>query len=111
MKIRNGFVSNSSSSSFICSTDMRICEVRRMLEKLLDMHNEFMNEDLSFDDVFRQPFIADEAYTKGEWAGHYRYIADSKGKVIIESAGDNSIPYEMFDYIEEKFDAVRCHLG
>jgi hypothetical protein len=33
------------------------------------------------------------------------------GKIIIESAKDNSIPYELFDRIESIFNASRYHLG
>jgi hypothetical protein len=31
--------------------------------------------------------------------------------IAINSTGDNSIPYEVFDMIERKFDATRFHLG
>lgn len=111
MKIREGFVSNSSSSSFVCSTDMSVDEVREKLEKMVEFLNDFNDGFLTFDDVFRDPFIADEEYCSGEWADYYPTIKNSKGKMIIESAGDNSIPYEMFDLIEDRFNAVRCHLG
>ncbi len=39
------------------------------------------------------------------WRGQYI------GKVIIESATDNSIPYDLFDRIESTFSAERHHLG
>jgi hypothetical protein len=39
------------------------------------------------------------------WRGMY------KGKIIIESATDNSIPYDLFDEIESAFNAERHHMG
>jgi len=33
------------------------------------------------------------------------------GKIIIESNGDNSIPFELYDLIESAFNAERFHLG
>lgn len=39
------------------------------------------------------------------WRGMY------KGKLIIESATDNSIPYDLFDTIESTFSAERHHMG
>lgn len=33
------------------------------------------------------------------------------GVVLIESAEDNSIPYDMFDEIQSTFNAIRYHLG
>jgi len=111
MKIRRGYVSNSSSSSFVCSTKMSVDEVREKLEKMVEFLNEFDDENLTFDEIFRDPFIADEEYCGGEWADHYPTIKNSKGKIIIESAWNSSIPYEMFEFIENKFEAIRCHLG
>ena len=49
---------------------------------------------------------SDRYYTPSlDW--RERYI----GKVIITSNGDNSIPYDLFDEIENTFDADRRHLG
>lgn len=33
------------------------------------------------------------------------------GRVLIYSADDNSIPWELFELIERKFNATRVHLG
>ena len=111
MKIRNGFVSNSSSSSFICDTKMSVEEVRDKLQKIVEFYNDMTDERLMFDEVFHEPFVSDDSYCNSSWADHYYAMKESKGKIIIESAGDNSIPYLLMDFIESIFDADRCHLG
>ena len=110
MKARNGFVSNSSSSCFVCSTDMTVDEVREKLADLLEMHNEYMNEFLEFDSVFQEPFVADDDFCKEDWRSDFG-LDKVQGKVLIISTSDNTIPYEMWDYIEGKFDAYRVHCG
>ncbi len=112
MKIRDGFVSNSSSSSFVCKITMGIEEIKEKLVAILDFHNSMYNTDLQFDDVFDEPFLCDNE--------HKEYIKDcwrdcdsvpEIGQPIINSASDNSIPYEFFDMIERIFNASRVHLG
>jgi hypothetical protein len=119
MKIRNGFVSNSSSSCFVCQTgyccdnkNYTIEETEGILQKILDFYNEIFGEDENFSEVFGEIKIADEKdmdsleyYTRG-WDGD-----TIKGKILIYSCEDNSIPYEVFDIIENKFNAQRIHLG
>jgi hypothetical protein len=111
MKKRIGFVSNSSSSSFICHTDMSLEDVNDKLVILLDFYNEFNDTNLSFDEVFCEPFVASKEYASDEWGKTYSAIAESEGKIVIEGSCDNSIPWTLFDFIEDKFEAIRCHLG
>lgn len=111
MKIRNGFVSNSSSEAFICNTDLNIKEVKEILQKILNFYNDIFNENITFEETFKNPEICTEAdlsYLKG-WS--YKYNKDDLTKVIIYSETDNSIPYCIFDIIENKFGAWRYHLG
>ena len=80
----------------------------------------------SFDDMFNKPYI----YTKSQYEEQQRkdiiykqefnssysslWDYESKeniGKIIISSAYDNSIPYQMFEWIEEIFNTTRHHLG
>lgn len=110
MKIRTGFVSNSSSSSFICNTKMTVEEVTESLQIMLDFYNKINDMNLPFDCVFEPPFIADETYGNN-WKYHYPEMSRASGKVIIHSDSDNTIPYELFEFIESKFDARRFHLG
>jgi hypothetical protein len=61
-----------------------------------------------FKDVFKKPFIADYEYEKylSGWGEH-----TCLGNPIIESASTNTIPYELFEIIQRKFNAERVHLG
>ena len=112
MKIRSGYVSNSSTSSFICDTDMSVGEVREKLQKMLNGHNEMTGDNLIFNEIFAEPFVADNSYCKDNgWADYYAAVREAKGKIIIEGIGDNSVPYEMWEYIIRAFDAERCHFG
>ena len=111
MKIRNGFVSNSSSEAFICNTKLNIKEVKEILQKTLDFYNDIFNENITFEETFKDPRLCTEAdlsYLKG-W--DYHYNKDDLTKIIIYSETDNSIPYCIFYIIEEKFGAWRYHLG
>jgi len=115
MKTRLGFVSNSSSSSFICNTLIDIIGVRNLLQAMLDLYNQATKKDFdqrvrSFNDVFDEPYIAREIPHQG-WISYYPQLADSIGKVIIDSASDDSIPYCLEEMISEVFDATRLHLG
>ena len=89
MKIRNGFVSNSSSSSFVCNTGLHAGEVEFKLGRMLDMYNELFETNLLFDEIFA-------VYQTGH-------------AVTIRSVYDNSIPFELFDLIKCLFDATYCH--
>ena len=117
MKTRTGFVSNSSSSSFVCDTKKSITEVNEDLKVLLDFWNKWMPEhwdsdDLTerkFEDVFGEIFIADEKHEK-MMTEDWQY-EEPAGRLIIRSADDNSIPCEMFELIERKFNGYRNHLG
>lgn len=51
---------------------------------------------------------AEEVWLK-EHGGQINEIL--KGKIFIHSAGSNSIPFELFDFIENTFNADRIHLG
>jgi len=86
-------------------------EVKDKLVVLLNFYNEFNDEDLLFENVFDEPFIATKEYAESCWAEYYSKISEAEGKLIIEDACDNSIPYDLFDMISSKFNATRCHLG
>lgn len=163
MKIRNGFVSNSSSSCFILNYYERddypnytVEQIEENLNKMLDFYKDMFDRDLTYCGVFQTPkmiddkelewlcdwlngdAVTDEAMLKklekmskqknnqykstyriGEdwynkhWDGTWKKTEANrvKGKMMILSQEDNSIPYELFDVIENKFNSHRFHLG
>ena len=52
MKKRNGYVSNSSTSSFICDIKQTPEDIREGLEKIIEGFNLMMDTDYKFDNVF-----------------------------------------------------------
>ena len=64
MKIRTGFISNSSTSCFICGRwgklDHSIDEIVEILQKMIDFYNDLEGTNDSFDDIFEMPKMADE---------------------------------------------------
>jgi hypothetical protein len=127
MKLRVGFVSNSSSEAFICETKKTLDEVEAELRALLDLYGRMYNTPYDFDSVFGTIKMADESDVEylREYLGYYTkspplfsgladrgdYNPKLDGKVIIYSASDNTIPYELFDIMCGAYKATRIHLG
>jgi len=138
VKIRDGFVSNSSSSSFICLSKVSAKTAEERLKALLNVYNLLTNSKLVFEKTFQDPFIVSshdkksKAY-KEEMDGwifgkdaSYQNVrignsfgasvvigkeSDLNGKLIINSVDDNTIPCSLYELIEEAFDGSRLHLG
>ncbi len=114
MRIRKGFVSNSSSSSFVCDISFSPEEVVEQLHTMLHHFGQITGKDYEYSNVFGEVFSTSDKVPCLEinYAEYYWFTCgDLKDKVIIRSKGDNAIPYEMFGLIESKFDAFRIHLG
>lgn len=129
MKIRTGFVSNSSSSSFICNAfdyegyepkELTVEIVISKLKTMIEMYNKMEDTNLSYEDAIGSVGLGDEeiaSYLKGYGQHGYSIgdrdwtLDDIKNKIVIMSAGDNAIPYELFELIKSSFDAERVHLG
>ena len=124
MKIRNGFVSNSSSSSFICRKKMTLSQAEDKLRMIIDL----FESEYEFEKVFAQPYKGSKKYNEELKLWDYlgkedrndkfdilnpnrTQVKTTIGRIIIDSADDNSIPYEMFETIEAVFDAIRLHMG
>lgn len=93
MKLRNSFVSNSSSSSFICNTDLSVDQIKGYIQRLLDVHNEIQEYQYKIDGFMEI------------------YATDKKGKVVIEELGDGSIPYMIKEFIRSDLNASEMHDG
>lgn len=127
MKTRQGFVSNSSSSSFICMKDgMTVERATEIMDTLVDMYKVI-------NDRSEYPFTSDDykiSIADDEWLeemegwfecyrdGYNYYLGEGlkdpqkfKGKIIIDSTCDNTIPYVLFDLMEQTFETKRLHLG
>jgi hypothetical protein len=128
MKIRYGFVSNSSSSSFVCNyyeskylkySSKDLNKVKTKLEiifeaiKLLGLVRSGLNTNnsIKFSDIFKEPRKATESEItelNKDWNTNFKY---NKEMFFINSASDNTIPSVLFDLIESEFTAERVHLG
>lgn len=113
MKIRNSFVTNSSSSSFIVKSNIEDVDLFEIeLRAFFDNYNVLMGTNLNFDDcvgdVYRYKHIdkRDKYWSEYSWE-----TKENDGNVVINSAYDNSIPYELMNLIETKFNADRHHNG
>lgn len=105
-------ITNSSTELFVCDTDKSVEVVKQILQDKLDSWNRNEGHNRSFDDVFCEPYIyTKEMYeSRSEWAWDWEN-PDSIGKMIIESNGDNAIPYDMWDDINYIFNGCNYHLG
>ena len=113
MKIRLGFVSNSSSEAFICDTKMSLVEVKQKLEEIVKAYNLIYGHNFTFFEFFKEPSLITEKTSElEEWQKYYeRQLRNSIGKIVIFSAGDNTIPYSLFEIINDIFVATNIHLG
>ena len=113
MKIRARFISNSSSSSFICgmwgTNEYDVEETTAILQKMLNFYNDLENKNLTFNNVFENPRIATDIDI--DFLEDWDVKGTIKDRILINSISDNTIPFLLFGLIEEKFHAERIHLG
>ena len=125
-------ITNSSTELFVVS-DSSVEAVEEMLVYMLEQWNEMAarglfgqwyirNERISlkdgkidseplkkFDDVFEPVRLMDDSDLRD--SGWNYQLQQNIGKIIIESASDNTIPGEIMEWIESAFSAQRHHLG
>lgn len=117
MKIRNGFVSNSSSSSFIINTqseyynDLSIEDVTDIMDKLLEVVKIY--KDIQ-DNVYTIELLPNNSkiIKKRKEYGYEDHIEVIDNQIIyIESTDDNSIPYFIQQFLEDELNATRLYWG
>jgi hypothetical protein len=113
-------ITNSSSELFIFRKKNTAKAVRDIIVQLAKRYNENAINDGRregrepwtldirhlFKDVFREPVTMTGKYHDKDWG----YTVNA-GDVIVESADDNSIPWELQEMIETTMNAERHHLG
>ena len=129
-------ITNSSTELFVIDKDNTVKAVEEMLKFMLEKWNELAsggafgeyyvrNTSYSLKDGTKKPvplktfddtfdvFIYTEEMYKGRPSGWAYEKKDNIGKIIIMGVGDNSIPYEMYEWIESAFGygVKRYHLG
>lgn len=132
MKFRTDFVTNSSSSCFVVETGENMGEVKKALQKILKGYGIMLDSPtLPYNDIFHGPYVyTKEAFVEHEaevkkwkeerknerssawdWDGWRYESKDNIGKVLIMSASDNTVPWDICEIIERRFKTRREHLG
>lgn len=111
-------ITNSSSELFICSGTKSVEVIKEAILDCVKIYNAEMsnskekyhgdpiNLDAVFDGIFQEPRLATENDTDDNYGFSW-----SKGQIILESWGDNSVPYELMEIIEKFLVVERYHLG
>jgi hypothetical protein len=93
-------------------------EMYNKLVKIIAGYNLMTDKELKLDDIMYITEVNKKYWDTYKWwlgaeeeYGKGYYFKDLKGKKVINGIGDNSIPYELFDIIENVFDAQRHHFG
>jgi len=118
MKTRQGFVSNSSSCSFLVTGDLDPKQADEKLKEIIDFHNKMSGDNVKFEDVFNPSFTA-----KGEFAKKYQAhllehdYGDWKKNTIEKCGGvegqtvihpkveDNEFPFS-YDMVQNYVDSL-----
>jgi len=118
-------ITNSSSELFVISDDTTVAAVEELLRYMIDQWNEMADKGIFGKWNVKDPVkyeecmsvrLLDPSDVKTEDEHEKRYAwgyerEENVGKIIIESTEDNSIPWEIIDWIESAFSAKRWHLG
>lgn len=112
MKARQGFVSNSSSSSFYIRGKVNRDHVEAFVKTALDFYNEIRkgkHEPKRLQDVCSVHVITDSE--KKFVRRNYPGVKVDKFTVSVDSVDDNSMPHFLFEVLSEKYDGQYFHWG
>lgn len=110
MKIRSNFVSNSSTSSFICPPEVSVEDATKIMAKIHKVAEMF---DLKLHEDDYTVFTADDTYGMGwdEWYKDEIKRAVEEGRTVVEEIMSNTFPFALVDLIEVALGARRLHFG
>jgi len=118
-------VTNSSSELFVISDDTTVTAVEDLLRYLVDTWNEMADkgvfgkwhqerETVKYENCMSVRLMDPSDVEHDEHEKRYNWgyeVEENVRKIIIESTTDNSIPWEIIEWIESAFSAKRWHLG
>ena len=111
-------ITNSSTELFITNNRKTIDQVKDILEEIIDYYNDGVekrlyeeSEKLSINDFLVYIYTKEKYDNRSKGYGWDYEKKKNIGKIMIEGAEDNIIPYEIFDMIERVFKAEREYLG
>lgn len=120
MKVRGGFVSNSSSSSFLILAKSEEYEFRGSLERLLSAYTSISGEVANVEECFDYGGIVSgeeyrsyiEKYNSGKWFDdELGRIKDKEKYHLVNSREDNSIPWAIQEFLCDIDGTIRFHFG
>jgi len=126
LKKRKGFISNSSSCSFLVTVDQSPAETDKKLQEIIDFHNKMTGENHQFSDIFNPSFTAEGEFAKryeefflehdyGDWRKNLvKDFGGVEGQTIIyPKIEDHDIPFrEMIDtYANSLYDRKDDGIG
>ncbi len=128
-------ITNSSTELFVTGGERELETVTSILQEMWDRWNQLaqigsfgshlvknkrqylndnkeVNPSNNLNEILEVYIFTKEIFEEREGLDGWGYEKESNiGKIIIESVCDNTIPYNMFEWIEEAFSAKRYHLG
>lgn len=104
MKCRSGFVSNSSSTSFIINQSKHTGITTDVIEKMLSKMSDI-------GDIKVVEYVGNPYDYLCEYYSCLREIFKDDIIIAIESASDNSIPYAFQEWLEGNLPCDRIHFG
>ena len=105
-------ITNSSSELFVIDNETSVEVVEEILRSIVSKWNDDQDDPRQFNSMMTVRTLVEEDLLDAEdgWGWGYE-TPENLGKVIIESVNDNTIPWEIMERIQGKFETKRWHLG